>query len=212
MYLSLMSAATKYLLKTSRLFVTSPGALLPRRTWHAHFHTHIRTSQLLLKLPCQCYKKNKIKKRRRVIPSEAVTPDKHSPSAYGSLTLAGLVLTDLIHYVNKRQGNYRAGQPLSERAPENHTRSQPALSLPITQPVNQTTFGCFQTWGFVCLFCRDKALFWVVVWMADDTCWCYCGIFFLWGNLFPFMSREIINQAIILFPSMNRFQLQYILC
>lgn len=56
---------------------------------------------------------------------QAVTPDKHSPPGYASLTPAGLVLTDLIQYVNKRQGNYRAGQLLSERAAENHTRSQP---------------------------------------------------------------------------------------
>ncbi len=56
-----------------------------------------------------------------------MTPDKHSPPGYASLTLTDLVLTDLIQYVNKRQGNYRAGQPLSERAAGNHTRSQPGF-------------------------------------------------------------------------------------
>jgi len=71
------------------------------------------------------------KKKVKGETSQAVTPDKHSPPGYASLTLAGLVLTDLIQYVNKRQGNYRAGQLLSERAVENHTRSQPRF-----QPAN----------------------------------------------------------------------------
>lgn len=56
-----------------------------------------------------------------------MTPDKHSPPGYVPLTLTGLVLTDLIQYVNKRQGNYQAGQLLSERAAKNHARSQPGF-------------------------------------------------------------------------------------